>query len=258
MNLKYEEVYARTMGLFTPEENARIKNARLFIAGVGGIGGAQAAALARMGVAEITIMDPGVFDEPDLNRQYGALVSTLGKNKALATAEILRDIAPFTKITAYDKALSEEELRTEIKKTTEVVINSVDLSDFKYYSLVARLAREEGKYSLCAPIPDFGAVLMLFAPSGMSFAEFTGEKAFPPITPTAIKRARLGQAPGAVPFLASQYTISSAALLSGAMSANEAIMIITGRRKKEDVIAAPNVIYADLETHSIKTFNPLV
>jgi tRNA A37 threonylcarbamoyladenosine dehydratase len=32
------------------------------------VGGIEAATLAKMGIGELTIFDPGVFDEPDMNR----------------------------------------------------------------------------------------------------------------------------------------------------------------------------------------------
>lgn len=258
--MNYDLLYQRREGLFTSEENQKIKESKFFIAGVGGTGGVQAVALARIGVSEITIMDPGVYDEPDINRQHGAMISTLGKNKAEVMGNILRDIAPFTKINVIKKILSEKDLREEIKKVTKIVINSIDFADFKYKTMFSDIAKEEGKYSMGSPIPDFETVLMIFSPEGMSFSEFTKGERFPPITPVAIKNYE--QDPdnqkNKIPFLASKYTCSTAAMLSAAVLVNEAIMIITGRRKKEDIIVVPNITYVDLFNRFFKVFNPLL
>ena len=46
---------------------------------------------ARLGIGKFTIADPDVFEVANFNRQYGATVSNLGRNKAEAMAEIARD-----------------------------------------------------------------------------------------------------------------------------------------------------------------------
>ena len=90
--MNYDQVYLRNIGIFTGRQQARLRQAKITVAGVGGVGGIQAVTLARMGIGEMTIMDPGVFDEPDMNRQYAAMKNTIGQNKARATAGLLKKI----------------------------------------------------------------------------------------------------------------------------------------------------------------------
>ena len=66
--IEYDEIYKRNICLFTLEEQQKLGKSVVSIAGVGGVGSYQAVALARQGIGELRIMDPGVFDEPDLNR----------------------------------------------------------------------------------------------------------------------------------------------------------------------------------------------
>jgi molybdopterin/thiamine biosynthesis adenylyltransferase len=263
MSLQYEELYQRNIGIFTQEEQQKLRAAKIFVAGTGGVGGIQAAVLARMGVGEISIMDPGIFDEPDMNRQYAAMASTIGKNKALATAKILEDIAPFTKINYFTEKLNEKDLLEEIKSST-LVLDAIDLTDFRYKVLLAQIAKREGKYNLSCPIPDIGAVLMIFDPNGMSFEEFTKGKSYPPITAVAIQKhkenlkQKVKNDENVIPYLSSIATNSAAAALSGALVGTEAALIITGKRKPEEFVTVPKVTYVDLLAMSYKIFNPFI
>ncbi len=257
--MDYFKVYSRNAGIFSKEEMNKLKNATVFIAGVGGVGGIQAATLARMGLKEIIIMDPGFYDESDINRQYGAGTSSLGKNKAVVMGEILTDIAPFTKITVFEKTLSEKEINKWIS-ISDLVVDAIDLSDFEYKYMFARVAREHGKYNLTCPIPYLSAILMIFDPDGMKFEDFASNGRYPSFIKNEYKlqfQQELESSKTDVPFIGSISTNSAAAALSGALLSTEAALIITKKRKKEDLVIAPNVTYMDLFTRSLNVFNPL-
>lgn len=255
--MQYNEFYQRNIGIFTEDEQAKLKSAKVVIAGVGGAGGIQAVTLARMGIGEITIIDPGIYDEPDMNRQYGAMASTLGKNKALVTGKMLKDIAPFAKINIFDRKLTEDELRLFIKDAS-LVVDAIDLADFPYKDLFSRIAREESKYNLSCPLPDFGAILMILDPDGMTFNEFTNGKRYPPMTPGAIARHKNGEISEGISFFSSISTNSGAAALSASLLSIEAALIIVGKRKKEELITIPNVIYIDLFSRFFQVVNPWI
>jgi tRNA A37 threonylcarbamoyladenosine dehydratase len=67
----------KNIGLFTMEEQKKIREAIVFVARLGGVGSYQTVSPARQGIGELRIMGPGVFDECDFNRQYGAPMSTV-------------------------------------------------------------------------------------------------------------------------------------------------------------------------------------
>jgi tRNA A37 threonylcarbamoyladenosine dehydratase len=73
---------------------ARLREARVAVVGVGGVGSWAAEALARSGVAGLTLVDLDHVAESNVNRQVQALGATLGMAKVQALAERIADIHP--------------------------------------------------------------------------------------------------------------------------------------------------------------------
>lgn len=93
-------MYDRALPLMGEKGIANIKNTRVALFGVGGVGGHAAEALVRGGVGALTLIDGDVFTPSNLNRQRFAVLSSLGRNKALAAADALADMNAETEITA--------------------------------------------------------------------------------------------------------------------------------------------------------------
>ncbi len=72
----------------------RLRQARVAVIGLGGVGSWAAEALARSGVARLVLIDLDHVAESNINRQVQALGRTLGQAKALALAERIADIHP--------------------------------------------------------------------------------------------------------------------------------------------------------------------
>ncbi len=72
----------------------RLRATRVAVVGLGGVGSWAAEALARCGVAELTLIDLDHVSEGNINRQVQALGRTVGQSKALALCERLTDIHP--------------------------------------------------------------------------------------------------------------------------------------------------------------------
>jgi tRNA threonylcarbamoyladenosine dehydratase len=80
--------------LYGDDSYARIRAARVAVVGVGGVGSWAAEALARCGVASLTVIDMDHVAESNINRQVQALGATLGQAKVQALAERIVDIHP--------------------------------------------------------------------------------------------------------------------------------------------------------------------
>src|SRR5262245_1849486 len=72
----------------------RLRNAHVVVVGLGGVGSWAVEALARTGVAALTLIDLDHVSESNINRQLQALQSTLGQAKPLALRERIAQIHP--------------------------------------------------------------------------------------------------------------------------------------------------------------------
>lgn len=90
----------RTRLLIGDEPVERLKNAKVAVFGVGGVGGFCVEALARAGVGTLHLYDDDTVSESNLNRQIAALHSTLGQPKAEVVAQRVKDINPDCQVKA--------------------------------------------------------------------------------------------------------------------------------------------------------------
>ena len=80
--------------LYGADGAAKIRAAHVVVVGIGGVGSWAAEALARSGVAGLTLIDLDHIAESNINRQIHALGSTLGQSKVEAMRERIADINP--------------------------------------------------------------------------------------------------------------------------------------------------------------------
>lgn len=92
--------FIRTRLLIGDEPLERLKNAKVAVFGVGGVGGYAVEALARSGVGTLHLYDDDTVSESNLNRQIVALHSTLGQSKAEVMARRVQDINPDCRVEA--------------------------------------------------------------------------------------------------------------------------------------------------------------
>ena len=110
----YEEYFERNYGVFSDEEQARIRSARVVIIGTGGIGGVIAVALARSGLEHFVLYEHDTYQPANMNRQINCYTDTLGVNKAVSICESLVKINPAVDISLCDRALRHDEIKTAI------------------------------------------------------------------------------------------------------------------------------------------------
>lgn len=96
-----EEAFIRSAMLLGEDAIEKLKNSRVLLFGVGGVGSAAAESLARSGVGTVGLCDNDVVSPSNLNRQLVALHSTLGQPKTSVAAGRMRDINPAIRIIEY-------------------------------------------------------------------------------------------------------------------------------------------------------------
>ncbi len=86
--------FSRTRLLLGNDAMERLKNARVAVFGLGGVGGYVAEALARSGVGALDLIDHDTISLTNINRQLLATVDTVGMDKAEAAARRVMSINP--------------------------------------------------------------------------------------------------------------------------------------------------------------------
>ena len=94
--------FSRTELLLGSEAMEKLRNSRVAVFGIGGVGGYAVEALARSGVGTLDLIDNDTVSLTNLNRQIIALHSTIGRYKVDVAAERIHDICPDTKVNTYN------------------------------------------------------------------------------------------------------------------------------------------------------------
>ena len=95
------EQFSRTALLVGAEGVDKLKNARVAVFGIGGVGGYVVEALARSGVGTLDLIDNDKVCLSNLNRQIIATHSTLGEYKVEAAKKRVLDINPAAVVNTY-------------------------------------------------------------------------------------------------------------------------------------------------------------
>jgi molybdopterin/thiamine biosynthesis adenylyltransferase len=119
------ECYERNFPSLSIQEQLRLFDSSVLIAGLGGLGGAQAVLLARVGVGRFLLADGDVFTLSNLNRQCLATRPTLGENKAQIAAAHLHEINPALRAEAIPNYLKPENL-PEYLTQVQVAVDGLD------------------------------------------------------------------------------------------------------------------------------------
>jgi tRNA A37 threonylcarbamoyladenosine dehydratase len=93
--------FSRTELLVGSEGMEKLKNARVAIFGIGGVGGYTVEALARSGVGTLDLIDDDKICLTNLNRQILATRSTVGKYKVDVARDRILDINPNANVNIY-------------------------------------------------------------------------------------------------------------------------------------------------------------
>ena len=138
----YGEFTTRNIGFVTAAEQARLREAKVFVAGVGGMGGAAVACLVRAGVGAVEIADMDTFEVSNLNRQIFATMDTVGVEKTEATRAAIARINPECQVTVHDGHSWPGQLG-QILPRVDVAINGCD--DVRATLTLMRQGREQRK-----------------------------------------------------------------------------------------------------------------
>ncbi|WP_131925403.1 HesA/MoeB/ThiF family protein [Hazenella coriacea] len=257
----YSELVKKNIGVYSQEEQEKLRQSRVIIFGLGGVGGVQAILCARMGIGHVTGVDPDEFEVSNFNRQMLANVHTLGQPKAKAAEEHVKSIHPFMS-THFIQAEVDETNIHDLVKGHDLVIEAVD--DMPSRVIIHRTARELGipSVGMSGSPPNRGFVSSFF-PDGVPYEEVLNipgkgnriidEDLKQEVAELKKERARYSVTKGAPQEWADAYCRGEVgwiitpvrAMLIATFSFHEAVQILVGQ---EPNARAPKAVWIDLDS----------
>ena len=167
-----ENIFDRTALLLGKDGLERLRDSRIIVFGVGGVGSWAAECLIRTGVGNLTIVDPDMVSATNINRQLMATTATVGKPKAEVLKDRLLEINPEAEIKVRTESFTPESAHTFNLQSYDYVIDAIDsLKDKAELILLAT--------SVGVPLlSSMGAALKL-DPTRIHVAEFWDVKGCP-------------------------------------------------------------------------------
>lgn len=167
----YDVAFSRNIGWLTSAEQASLRHKRVAIAGMGGVGGSHLLTLTRLGIGAFTIADLDRFELANFNRQAGADVHTIGKEKVEVLAERARRINPEVDIRIFPEGVNEGNL-ADFFADANLYVDGLDFFVLDIRRKVfAYCADHNIPATTVAPI-GMSAALLNFLPGQMSFEDY--------------------------------------------------------------------------------------
>ncbi len=134
------ERFLRNEMILGREALEKLAASHVCVVGLGGVGGYAVEALARSGVGRLTLIDQDVYGESNVNRQLGALTSTLGQYKAQVLARRVLEINPACQVRPVVGTYRGED-RERFFGPYDYMVDAIDLVSCKVDLIVTALER---------------------------------------------------------------------------------------------------------------------
>ena len=139
--------FDRTRLLLGEAAMEKLKNSRVAVFGLGGVGGFVVEALARCGVGKLELVDHDTLSETNINRQILALHSTVGMAKAEAAKLRVLDINPQAEVNARQEFYGPDTAESFDFVSYDYVVDAIDTVTGKLALIDA--AKKAGVPILC-------------------------------------------------------------------------------------------------------------
>ena len=140
--------YSRTEFLLGKAAMDKLKQSRVAIFGLGGVGGYAVEALARSGVGSLDLIDHDTVSMTNLNRQILATRESVGKSKAQTAAARVKSIDPDIQVNAIQTFFSPDTVSEFDFQAYDYVIDAIDTMTGKLALVTA--AKQAGTPIICA------------------------------------------------------------------------------------------------------------
>ncbi len=167
----YHEAFSRNLGWVTETEQEILKNKRVAIAGLGGVGGSHLLTHVRLGIGKFSIADPDIFELANFNRQAGASLSHIDQPKVDVLAAMARDINPDLELAKYPQEIDSTNL-DRFLEAVDLYIDGLDFFAVEARRAVFAACADKGIPAITAAPLGMGVALLNFIPGKMTFEEY--------------------------------------------------------------------------------------
>lgn len=167
----HAEHHSRNMGLFTEEEQQKIDDKTLLIAGCG-VGSLIAISAARLGFEKFVLVDGDVVELSNINRQ-GYSSHDVGKLKVVALAKRIKQINPHAIVKKYPIFVDIRNAKRLVHRA-DIIIDSIDPDAAQAVIAMHRMAQKEHKTIIQPTDVGWGAMLQIFTPESISYEKMIG------------------------------------------------------------------------------------
>lgn len=167
----YDLAYSRNIGWVTEQEQQILKQKRIAIAGLGGVGGEHLLTLTRLGITKFNLSDFDEFGCENTNRQAGATVDTYGHKKLDTMVNMALSINPNLEINTFPEGIDANNT-DEFLKDVDCYVDSLDFFAVEARMRVFRLCAEKSIPSTTAAPIGMGTAYLNFMPGQMTFEEY--------------------------------------------------------------------------------------
>lgn len=171
----YNKLFQRNIGIFTKEEQKKIKKLKVAIAGGGGgLGSPMAYNIARLGVEEIRLADPDIFEPSNINRQFGAYIDTIGQYKVKAIKNELLRINPCLVVKIWNTKIDKLNI-AEFLNGVDAVIDGIDFFELEAANFLYKEAFKRKLWVFTCQGACNIISFIAFNPSGITFEKMVSE-----------------------------------------------------------------------------------
>ena len=124
--MEVQNTLMRTGLLIGKEGLEKLKNSRVIVFGVGGVGSFTVEALARAGVGEITLIDNDTVDITNLNRQIHATYQTVDKAKVDIMKERILSINENCNVITHRVFVNNDNIAELVPRDVDYVVDAID------------------------------------------------------------------------------------------------------------------------------------
>lgn len=118
--------FSRTELIIGAEGLDKLKNSKVAVFGVGGVGSYTVEALARTGVGTLVLVDFDVVDITNINRQLHALDNTVGQVKVELMAQRIKLINPSINVIPRQSIYNQESTDQLLTPDLDYVVDAID------------------------------------------------------------------------------------------------------------------------------------